>query len=60
MSDKKQEREEKKKKESVSRRRTYKAPALHGEELFERAVFAACKDTPPPFGGCVPPGPSSG
>ena len=59
MSEKKQEEEDKKKK-SVARKRLYKSPALHGEELFERAVFAACKDTPPPFGGCMPPGPSSG
>ena len=58
MSDKKQEREEKKKKEIVLEKRPYKAPILHGEELFERAVFAAC------YGGrgtgCSYPGTSSG
>ena len=45
---------------NISERRSYVPPALKEDEVFERAVYAACKasDMPPDF--CDPIGFSSG
>ena len=59
MSEQSKRKQEKKQGERAEAKRSYEPPALLEEEVFERAVYAACKLSPMPPQFCNPPAPSS-
>jgi hypothetical protein len=59
MSEECKKRQEQEDRERELRKRPYESPTLLDEEVFERAVYAACKLSPMPPQFCNPPAPSS-